>query len=84
MTTVEPQAAGGTRDQLVDALAALGSLHAEHGGVPVIRIPAEALEQATHTAARTPGTRLADMFAGGSGGSSPWVSTAHRRRRLRR
>jgi Ni,Fe-hydrogenase III large subunit len=63
MTAVEPHAAGGTRDQLVDALAALGSLPAEHGGVPAIRIPLEALEQATQTAASTPGVRLADMFA---------------------
>jgi Ni,Fe-hydrogenase III large subunit len=63
MTAVEPHAAGGTTDQLAGALADLGSLHAEHGGVPVIRIPAGALEQATHAAAGTPGVRLADMFA---------------------
>ena len=58
-----PHAAGGTRDQLVDALAALGSLREEHGGAPAIRIPAGSLEQATQAAAGTPGARLADMFA---------------------
>ena len=63
MTAVEPQAAGGTRDQLIDALAALGSLREEHGGTPVIRIQAGELEQATQAAAGTPGVRLADMFA---------------------
>ncbi|HTQ88535.1 MAG TPA: hypothetical protein VMK84_03490 [Streptosporangiaceae bacterium] len=63
MTAVEPHAAGGTRDQLVDTLAALGSMPAEHGGVPAIRVPLEALEQATQTAVSTPGVRLADMFA---------------------
>jgi Ni,Fe-hydrogenase III large subunit len=63
VTAVEPHAAGGTRDQLIDALAALGSLREEHGGTPVIRIPAGELEQAAHAAAGTPGVRLADMFA---------------------
>ena len=63
MTAVEPQAAGGTRDQLAGALAELGSLHAEHRDVTTIGIPVEALEQATHAAAGTPGARLADMFA---------------------
>jgi len=63
MTAVEPRAPGGTREQLVRTLADLGSLRAQDGGVVTIRIPAEALEQATHAAAGTPGIRLADMFA---------------------
>jgi Ni,Fe-hydrogenase III component G len=63
MTAVEPRAAAGTRDQLVDAVAGLGSLHAEHGGVVTIRIPDAALEEATSRLAGTAGVRLADMFA---------------------
>ena len=63
MTAVEPRAPGGIREQLVRTLADLGRLRAQDGGVITIRIPAGALEQATHAAAGTPGVRLADMFA---------------------
>ena len=76
MTAVEPRAAAPTREQLVSALADLGGLQAQNGGVVTVRIPAKALEEATNRLAGTAGVRLADMFAGGSGGSSPRVSRA--------
>jgi Ni,Fe-hydrogenase III large subunit/Ni,Fe-hydrogenase III component G len=49
--------------------------HATQGTVTT-RIPAADLEKVTADLAKTPGTRLADMFAGGSGGSSPRASRA--------
>jgi len=76
MTAVEPRATGRTRDQLVSSLAGLGSLHAERRGVVTVRIPAEALEPATHAAAGNPGVRLADMFAEGSQEASPQAAGA--------
>jgi Ni,Fe-hydrogenase III large subunit len=79
MTAVEPQAAG-TSDQLIGQLAGLGGLEVPDGGATrgavTVRMRPETLEAATHVIAGTAGTRLADMFAGGSGGSSPRASTA--------
>jgi Ni,Fe-hydrogenase III large subunit len=67
MTTVEPQAAAGTREQLVRQLVAIGGTEAQDGnatrGAVTICIPAESLEEATHAVAGTSGVRLADMFA---------------------
>jgi Ni,Fe-hydrogenase III large subunit/Ni,Fe-hydrogenase III component G len=67
MTAVEPQAAAGTREQLIRQLADMGGIQAPDGGVPrgavTVRIPAEILEGATNRLAGTAGVRLADMFA---------------------
>ncbi len=75
MTAVEPQVAAETREQLIRQLADVGGIQAPDGGAArgavTVRIPAEALEEATNRLAGTAGVRLADMFAGGSGGSSP-------------
>jgi Ni,Fe-hydrogenase III large subunit len=79
MTAVEPQAAG-MSDRLVGQLADLGGLEVTDGGATrgavTVRVRPETLEEATHAIAGTPGARLADMFAGGSGGSPPRASTA--------
>ena len=67
MTTVEPQAAAGAREQVVRQLNGLGGLEVrDHGatqGAVTVRLLAETLEAATHVLAGTPGIRLADMFA---------------------
>jgi Ni,Fe-hydrogenase III large subunit len=67
MTAVEPQAAG-TAGQLVLDLADLGSVEVFGAGATrgaiTVRVPPETMEAATHVIAGTPGTRLADMFAG--------------------
>ena len=63
MTAVEPQAPGGTREQLISRLTGLGSVQARDGGAVTVHVPAEALEAATHALAGTAGVRLADMFA---------------------
>ena len=63
MTAVEPRAAGGTREQLISRLTGLGGIQAQDGGAVTVRVPAEALEAATHALAGTAGVRLADMFA---------------------
>jgi Ni,Fe-hydrogenase III large subunit/Ni,Fe-hydrogenase III component G len=79
MTAVEPQTAG-TREQLVRRLTGLGGLEVRDngatGGAVTVRMPPETLEAATHAIAGTADTRLADMFAWGSGGSSPRASRA--------
>jgi Ni,Fe-hydrogenase III large subunit len=79
MTAVEPQTAR-TSDQLVRQLADLGGLEVVGGGATrgaiTIRMLPETLEAATHAIAGAAGTRLADMFAGGSGGSSLRASRA--------
>jgi len=79
MTTVEPQAAAGTMAQLVRRLVGLGGTEAQGGsatrGAVTVRVPAESLEAVTHVAG-TSGVRLADMFAGGSGGSPPRANRA--------
>jgi Ni,Fe-hydrogenase III large subunit len=66
MTAVEPRPAG-VREQLVGELTGLGGLEVRDSGATrgaiTIRTLAETLEEATHTLARTPGIRLADMFA---------------------
>jgi Ni,Fe-hydrogenase III large subunit len=67
-------------DQLVRQLVALGGLEvrdrgATRGAVTVRMLP-ETLEEATHALAGKASIRLADMFAGGSGGSSPRASRA--------
>ena len=49
--------------------------HASQGTVTT-RVPAEDLQRVTADLAKTPGIRLADMFAGGSGGSSPRAGRA--------
>ena len=73
MTAVEPQVAAGTKEQLIRHLADVGGIRAPDGGAArgavTVRIPAEALEEATNRLASMAGVRLADMFAGGSGGS---------------
>ena len=87
MTAIEPkvgyteqQAAAGTMEQLLRRLAGIGGTQADDNGATrgavTIRIPAESLEEATHALVGTAGVRLADMFAGGSGGSSPRASRA--------
>jgi Ni,Fe-hydrogenase III large subunit len=67
VTAVEPQAAAGTREQLIRQLARLGGIQGPDGGAArgalTIGIPAGALEAATHHLAGTAGGRLADMFA---------------------
>jgi Ni,Fe-hydrogenase III large subunit len=65
MTTVEPQAAAGPREQLVRQLTGLGGIRARDDGAAAVTIgvPVESLEAATHAAAGIPGIRLADMFA---------------------
>jgi Ni,Fe-hydrogenase III large subunit/Ni,Fe-hydrogenase III component G len=67
MTTVEPQAAAGTKDQLLRRLASLGGVRTQDGSAAeatvTLRIPAGALEEATNRLAGTAGVRLADMFA---------------------
>ena len=67
MTAVEPQAAAGTKDQLLRRLASLGGVQTRDdsaaGAAVTLRIPAEALEEATNRLAGTAGVRLADMFA---------------------
>ncbi len=76
----EPQVAAGTMEQLLRRLAGIGGTQADDNGATrgavTIRIPAESLEEATHAVVATSGVRLADMFAGGSGGSSPRASRA--------
>lgn len=76
MTAVEPRPAPGTREQLIRQLTGLGGIEARDGGAVTVRVPAEALEAATHALAGTAGVRLADMFAGGSGGASPRAGRA--------
>jgi Ni,Fe-hydrogenase III large subunit len=49
--------------------------HASQGTVTT-RVPAEDLQRVTADLAKTPGIRLADMFAGGSGGSPPRAGRA--------
>ena len=67
MTAVEPQAATGTREQLVRQLNGLGGLEVagqrRYPGAVTVRLLAETLEAATHVLAGTTGIRLADMFA---------------------
>jgi Ni,Fe-hydrogenase III large subunit/Ni,Fe-hydrogenase III component G len=66
MTAIEPQAAAGTGERLVRQLAGLGGILAQDGaagGTVTVRIPSEALEEATNRLAGTAGVRLADMFA---------------------
>ena len=69
-----PQAAA-TSEQLAGRLNALGGLEVKDGGATrgtvTVRTLDETLEAATHVVAGAAGVRLADMFAGGSGGSSP-------------
>jgi Ni,Fe-hydrogenase III large subunit len=61
----------GASEQLVRQLAGLGGLEVRGGGATggavTIRTLPEALEEATHALAGTPGTRLADMFADNDG-----------------
>ena len=79
MTATEPQAAAGTREQLIRQLAEVGGIQAPDGGAApgavTVRIPAEALEEATNRLAGTAGVRLADMFAG-SAEAPPRVGSA--------
>ena len=63
MTAVEPRSAPGTREQLIRQLTCLGGIQARDGGAVTVRVPAEALEAATHALAGTAGVRLADTFA---------------------
>ena len=67
MTAVEPQAAAGTREQLIRQLVGLGGVHVQADGAArgaiTLRVPAGALEEATNRLAGRAGVRLADMFA---------------------
>ena len=67
-----PQAAAGSREQLIRRLNGLGGLEVVgRGGTQgavTVRLLAESLEAATHALAGTAGTRLADMFADTDGG----------------
>jgi Ni,Fe-hydrogenase III large subunit/Ni,Fe-hydrogenase III component G len=71
MTTVEPQAAAGTREQVIRQLNGLGGVQLKGRGATrgavTVRLLAETLEAATHVLAGTPGIRLADMFADNAG-----------------
>jgi Ni,Fe-hydrogenase III large subunit len=79
MTTIEPRAAR-AMELIVRQLTGLGGLEVIGGGATsgaaTVRLLPETLEAATHVLASTPGIRLADMFAGGSGGSPPRASRA--------
>jgi Ni,Fe-hydrogenase III large subunit len=72
VTSVQPRT--GRQDRLVRSLTGLGGRPAldgqASGGAVTVLVPAGALEAVTHYLAGSPGLRLADMFAGGSGGSS--------------
>ena len=72
MTAVEPQVAAGTREQLIRQLAGLGGIQAPDGGAArgavTVRIPAEALEEATNRLAARPesGSRTCSRGVRGS------------------
>jgi Ni,Fe-hydrogenase III large subunit/Ni,Fe-hydrogenase III component G len=79
MTTVKPRAARQI-ELIVRQLTGLGGQEvtgvSATRGAATVRLPSETLEAAAHALAVTEGTRLADMFAEGSGGSPPRASRA--------